>query len=303
MVLPFEATPSPELVFQGRLCSIGALRCHADDARFARPAPIQNHVFVFPKLPVWVDRRGEVSFLADPTLVTFHAEGDEIRRRAVDERGDCCNWFALREDYLLPRVDAHRPRRLDPGLGPFGLRHGPSSRTAYLRQSVLVDHLMKGGAADVLQVEETVLGLADEVFRSAYRVEPETKGSPATRRRHERLVDDVKSWLGEHFAEAATLEDIAAAVSASPFHVHRVFRAWTGRTLHDYRHQLRLRTGLAAILEGEENLTALGLSLGFASHSHFTDAFKRCFGFPPSKLRKGAWERLGAVDGDTDGLA
>ena len=57
------------------------------------------------------------------------------------------------------------------------------------------------------------------------------------------LDDELKGWLSEHYAEPATLEDLADAVSSSPFHVHRVFRAQTGFTLHEYRNQLRLRTG------------------------------------------------------------
>ena len=244
-------------------------------------------------LPVWVDRSGENSFLADANMVTFHAQGDEIHRRALDQGGDRCNWFALNVDHLYPRVEARRPSSADPGLGPFGLRHGPSTRETYLRQSILVDHLQKESEPDALAVEEAVLDIADEVFQAAYRRTPGSRSTPNTRKRHAQLAAELKGWLSEHYAEPATLEDLADAVSSSPFHVHRVFRAQTGFTLHEYRNQLRLRTGLTAILEGEENLTALALRLGFASHSHFTDTFRKSFGVPPSKVRGDAWLRMG----------
>jgi AraC-like DNA-binding protein len=64
-------------------------------------------------------------------------------------------------------------------------------------------------------------------------------------------------------------------------------------TIHQYLLQLRLREGAAAVLEGERDLTALGLRLGFSHHSHFTEAFRRAFGVPPSRLRSA--EQLGRL--------
>jgi len=49
----------------------------------------------------------------------------------------------------------------------------------------------------------------------------------------------------------------------------------------------RLRTVLAAerLLAGAPDLTALALDLGYADHSHFTNAFRREWGLAPSRLR------------------
>jgi AraC-like DNA-binding protein len=38
--------------------------------------------------------------------------------------------------------------------------------------------------------------------------------------------------------------------------------------------------------EGAEDITGLALDLGFSSHSHFTDVFRREFGSTPSEIRK-----------------
>jgi AraC-like DNA-binding protein len=46
-----------------------------------------------------------------------------------------------------------------------------------------------------------------------------------------------------------------------------------------------LIAAVQAILDGCGDLTALALDLGFSSHSHFTDAFRRRFGMAPSSLR------------------
>jgi AraC-like DNA-binding protein len=56
-----------------------------------------------------------------------------------------------------------------------------------------------------------------------------------------------------------------------------------------YRYQLRLR--LARALErlpGTDDVAALALELGFASHSQFTNRFRATYGTTPS-----AWRRAG----------
>lgn len=49
----------------------------------------------------------------------------------------------------------------------------------------------------------------------------------------------------------------------------------------------RLRANVAAkrMAEGAQNLTDLALDLGFADHSHFTNAFRREWGISPSEFR------------------
>jgi len=64
-----------------------------------------------------------------------------------------------------------------------------------------------------------------------------------------------------------------------------VFRRQTGFSLHQYRTQLRLRLALERLPESAGSLTSLAFELGFASHSHFTDTFRREFGVAPSAVR------------------
>jgi AraC-like DNA-binding protein len=61
-------------------------------------------------------------------------------------------------------------------------------------------------------------------------------------------------------------------------------------TLHAYVHELRLRTALERVADGED-LTRVALDLGYASHSHFTSLFRRAFGVTPSDFRQHARAR------------
>jgi AraC-like DNA-binding protein len=55
--------------------------------------------------------------------------------------------------------------------------------------------------------------------------------------------------------------------------------------------RLRLHASLERVAEPGSDLTAVALDLGFASHSHFTAAFRRSFGLTPSALRAQARAR------------
>ena len=50
--------------------------------------------------------------------------------------------------------------------------------------------------------------------------------------------------------------------------------------------RLRLREGLERLLDEPGQVAAIALAVGFASHSHFTDAFRAEFGCPPSAARR-----------------
>ena len=113
-------------------------------------------------------------------------------------------------------------------------------------------------------------------------------GAPARRRTtgssHRELAEAAKELLAGSLAEPLGLHELAARLSTSPFHLARVFRAQTGYSLHQYRKHLRLRLALERLSESDGALTALAFELGFASHSHFTDSFRREFGLAPSAV-------------------
>ena len=58
--------------------------------------------------------------------------------------------------------------------------------------------------------------------------------------------------------------------------------------MHAYRVQLRLRHALERVAEPAADLASVALDLGFASHSHFTAAFRRAYGRTPGDFRRAA---------------
>lgn len=107
-----------------------------------------------------------------------------------------------------------------------------------------------------------------------------------TRKRHRALVEAAKTILADAPGAPHPLEEVAAALEVSPSHLAHVFRAETGMPMHQYLLHLRVGLALTQLSRAPRDLSRLALDLGFATHSHFTSAFRRAYGIPPSGVRR-----------------
>ena len=111
-----------------------------------------------------------------------------------------------------------------------------------------------------------------------------TSARPATVVGHRRTVDAaIEALLNDGFRLGLT--ELAGLVGASPSHLSRVFQRVTGTSLTVYRNQLRVRSVLAKLQDGEGNLARLASEHGFADHSHLDRVVRRHVGTRPSTLR------------------
>lgn len=186
-------------------------------------------------------------------------------------------------------------REVDPSIDehpehPFPFAVGPCDNSAFLRHRELVRRLEAAGtsALEPLWAEVVSLQLMADVLEQAFRrheLPPRRKRS-ATTRDHVERIEAVKTHVASNLGRRLTLNDIARAVGLSPYHLARLFQQHTGSPIHRYLLQLRLRESLERLLDRDGDLTSVALDLGFSSHSHFSDSFRREFGFHPSAARR-----------------
>jgi AraC-like DNA-binding protein len=247
-------------VYSSPVLRVGVFRCPPEDALWhevndnigERP-----HV-IFPGTAVGLVRRG-VRVTATPNDVVFYRPFETYERSLRDARGDVCLFIA--------------PRELDVPASPLGRADARSFLLARRLASALDE-------ADGLFVEET----AAELVSRAIRGQGEASGRrPGTQRERTELAEAAKDLLLARPAEPIALGALARELHVSPFHLTRVFREQTGRTLTAYLHDLRLRAAVERL--GEASLSRLAADLGYSSPSHFTDRFRAAFGAPPSQLR------------------
>lgn len=274
------------VVFASPLVRVGRWRCPAANPIFADSGPISEALFAFPREGVWIQHEGARPFVADANTVTYYNKGQTYTRQKLGQWGDQSEWFAVAPAAIAETLAAHDPAAIERPHLPFRFSHGPSDPESYLRQRMVFEHVSRERSADRLFVEEAVLSILGEVTKLAY----ERQGAkPAARLRQRRDIDMIEAArqvIARHFKENLSLADIAREVESSVFHLARIFKARTGFSLHAYRNQLRLRAALERLADPSLDLIEIALDLGFSSHSHFTETFRRSFGKTPSAVRE-----------------
>jgi AraC family transcriptional regulator len=256
------------VLFESATFVVGEFTCPPGDTRWSELNAVSEaaHV-VFPRTSVVIHQAGRDAVLANRNHVVFYSPAQRFRRALHDRRGDISTFIEI-----LPSDG-------------FSFGHAPVDARTYLLQDVLVRSLRQQ-ACDALCVEEVLANVVQRSLESGMTFHQGRARRPRRSAESERarLVESTKEKLTADPAGRATLTELARSLHTSPFHLARVFRERTGFSIHGYRTQLRLRLALDR-LDKERDLTALALALGFASHSHFTTAFRSSFGVPPSAAR------------------
>jgi AraC-like DNA-binding protein len=272
-------------LFSSSLLTVAEFRCPPTDNAWHTENTIGDWPLIaFPRLPVGITFPSGRRLLATPNLAMLYNAGQPYERHLRDRRGDECLYIQLHGSAL----ESLEPETAAIHDGRLVVSHAPANRLAYFHQHLLARYLASS-APDALLAEETAIRLVRGVLpqaRSALRL-----ARSATAAAHRNLAEEAKELLAAAVDEKLSLQQIALRLSTSPFHLARIFRRETGFSLHDYRKQLRLRLALEQLPASNGGLTSLALRLGFSSHSHFTDTFRREFGVAPSVVRDAAQVR------------
>ena len=231
---------------------------------------------------------GRRTTTADVNQAVFFSRESTYRVSHPADCGDRGTVFTV-----SPRVLNDIVRELDPSIDdhpdhPFRFFTGPCDSNVFWRHRELVQRLESADPLEPLWADVTALQLVADVLESAFvkhgvARKPKREGTDAD---HAERTEAAKTYLASRMNERVTLDEVARAVHVSPFHLARIFQQYTGVPVHRYLTQLRLRASLERLAAGASDLTELALELGFSSHSHFTDAFRREFGKSPSEIRK-----------------
>jgi len=99
-------------------------------------------------------------------------------------------------------------------------------------------------------------------------------------------IERICRLIEERLDEDIPLEELADAVHASMFHMHRVFRGITGETVRTYARRLRLERAAYHLIQRDDSILGIALDAGYDSHEAFTRAFARQFDMTPSAYRE-----------------
>ena len=242
---------------------------------------------VFPYRGVYVRHVGRKDSVAEANQVLFFNESESYRISHPVGGGDACISMKLDASLLqelAPKEQLHEGgslvfkehrQRIDSGVQAL------AAQFRYGLQHQLIDPLEAESIAVALV--RSALGERTSGVMLAGSAGPARRKS-LSQVRH-KLVDRAKLALSSDLARRWTLAEIASQVGASPVYLTQLFQQLEGMPL--YRYQLRLRLARALdLLDRYDDLSSLGMDLGFSSHSHFTSAFRQTYGRTPAEFRR-----------------
>ena len=94
------------------------------------------------------------------------------------------------------------------------------------------------------------------------------------------------TYLGEHYTESVTLDEIAAFCKVSRFHLAREFKNRTGQTVFEYINMLRCKKATMMLSEGK-SVTETAYACGYESLSYFSRVYRKRMGTSPSAIKLG----------------
>jgi AraC family transcriptional regulator len=157
------------------------------------------------------------------------------------------------------------------------------------RVAELLQGMHKAREAGTPAAEDRFYDLADALIalRDAARRESESfPGMRAsTREEMYRRLYRARDFLYSCYAEPLSVADAAGVAAMSPFHFQRMFKQAFGVSPMQFLQRRRLEVARRALLQTEDDVTSICLSVGFESLGSFSWLFKRHFGRSPSEFR------------------
>jgi AraC family transcriptional regulator len=276
-------------LFRSDLVEIGMFDCPRHYPTFRDTGPTWQYLVVFPRQAVKIQHDNASPVVANRQITTLYNHNQHYQREELSTYGDQSIWLRFRKAEVIEALIAAGRAHTKLEQQPFAWTHSHCDAQTYLLQRELSLVLVSGKDADFLQITEAALTVLQRVVNGipAEPVDDMSEAKTATRMRHRRLVRHCEELLTTQFNQKLTLESIAAQLATTPFHLSRVFSRVTGKTIHQQLVELRVRCAVDRIIdEPGHRITDVGMDMGFATPSHFSQAFRKHFGITPRQFRK-----------------
>lgn len=96
----------------------------------------------------------------------------------------------------------------------------------------------------------------------------------------------AQQYINQNYNQNLSLKEIAGYVNLSPIYFHNLFRAFTGKTPHDYLLEVRLSRAKHLLSFTQMSVEEVAFKTGFSSQSYFNAVFKKELHTTPTQFRK-----------------
>ncbi|MFQ4138513.1 AraC family transcriptional regulator [Nodosilinea sp. PGN35] len=101
---------------------------------------------------------------------------------------------------------------------------------------------------------------------------------------HSRL-QQVVDYIQTHLDQELSLAELAEVINVSPTYFAGLFKQKMGISPHQYVIKQRVERAKVMLKKTDYGISDIALQVGFSSHSHLTQQFKRITGMTPKQIR------------------
>lgn len=211
-------------------------------------------------------------------LVRKYTEATYFKTYSEEEGAAKTYFFALTNEFIRKIInDIHIPSTLPP-IGQRVVPLEPTTPLIGLMQSIIT-YINSGEDLDPemvkLKTKEALMAIikSDQKLAAVFR-----EYSLAERA-------DMVSFMNYNYLDNTPLETLAMQTGRSLSTFNREFKIIFNDTPHKWIMKKRLNYAKKQLLQGEHRPSEIYLDIGFENLAHFSRAFKKEFGIPPSRIQ------------------
>lgn len=99
-------------------------------------------------------------------------------------------------------------------------------------------------------------------------------------------INNAKEYLLKNYKKPITIQKLAKAVGTNEFTLKKGFKVIFGETVFSCISNLRMNKAKQLLLNNNLSISQVSEIIGYKNPQHFSTAFKKKFGYVPSKLKK-----------------
>lgn len=166
---------------------------------------------------------------------------------------------------------------------PFAGVESNAGMTPYMQK--LIGDIKQSGQSGPMQrlmLQSKVLEL---VALHLGQLQADTPRAPGLTVAETGRLNELKTFLDVHFLEDFSLPQLSRLCLLNEFKLKKGFRELFGTTVFAYLRKLRMDFAVNLLLDSSQSIDSISEMLGYEHSQHFSTAFKRHHGSPPSSFR------------------